>query len=147
LQAQLMQRIRQSGGAGPTAPDANAPAGGMDSHAMPPRLDPHTANAVTEALLADHPDTAKALLGADTGMSQADIDGTVQGLSAEVNQAKANRKAAADTAAHYSAMAMWVLFASLLLSLLAAALGGWLGASHVHRVYHLRRYSRSAPLR
>jgi hypothetical protein len=146
LQAQLMQRIRQSGSAGPTT-GATAPSGGMDSRALPPGLDPHTANAVTEALLADHPDTAKALLGAHTGMSQAGIDGTVQGLSAEVNQAKANRKAAADTAAHYSAMAMWVLFASLLLSLLAAAIGGWIGASHVHRVYHLCRYSRSVPLR
>lgn len=147
LQAQLMQRIRQSGSAGPSAPDASAPAGGMDNHAMPPPLDPRTADAVTEALLADHPDTARALLGAHTGLSQADIDSTVQGLSGEVSQARANRKAAADAAAHYSAMAMWVLFASLLLSLLAAALGGWIGASHVHRVYHLRRYSRSAPLR
>jgi hypothetical protein len=39
---------------------------------------------------------------------------------------------------------MWTVFVSLLLGLLAAALGGWLGASHVHRVYHLRRYPRSA---
>ncbi len=149
LQAQLMQHVRQTTGANvaPATADATAQGGGMETHNAPPRLDPRTANAATMALLADHPDTAKALLGADTSMSQADIDSTVQGLSAEVNRAKANRKAAADAAAHYSAMAMWVLFASLLLSLLAAALGGWIGASHVHRIYHLRRYARSAPLR
>ncbi|MFC5435540.1 hypothetical protein ACFPME_03175 [Rhodanobacter umsongensis] len=146
LQAQLMQRIRQTSSAGAPLADASAAGSGMDRRSAPP-LDPRTANAATLALLADHPDTARALLGANTSMSQADIDSTVQGLSADVSQAKANLKAAADTAAHYSAMAMWVLFVSLLLSLLAAAFGGWIGAAHVHRVYHLRRYARSAPLR
>lgn len=149
LQAQLMQHVRQTTGANMASEpaDATAPGSGVEMRAAPPRLDPRTAKGATMALLADHPDTARALLGANTSMSQADIDSTVQGLSAEVTQAKATLKAAADAAAHYSAMAMWLLFASLLLSLLAAALGGWIGASHVHRVYHLRRYARSAPLR
>lgn len=140
LQAQLMQRVRQAG-----APDISASGGAMDGRGGP--LDPRTANAATMALLAGRPDTAKALLGANTGMSQADIDRTVQSLSPEVSRARADLKTAADTAARYSAMAMWVLFASLLLSLLAAAFGGWIGAAHVHRVYHLRPYPRSAPLR
>lgn len=153
LQAQLIQRVRQTGtssGTAATMPAANTPDSSMNvppGAAAAPRLDPRTANAATMALLADHPDTAKALLAANTDMSQADIDSTVQGLSTQVSQAKANLKAAADAAAHYTAMAMWVLFLSVLLSLLAAALGGWLGASHVHRVYHLHRYARSAPLR
>ena len=147
LQAQLMRKIRQTGSASMAPADTTTQGGSMDTRNAPPRLDPRAADAATMALLADQPDTAKALLGANTNMSQADIDSTVQGLSAEVNHAKANLKAAADSAAHYSAMAMWVLLVSLLLSLLAAALGGWIGASHVHRVYHLRRYARSAPLR
>jgi hypothetical protein len=145
LQAQLMQRTRQASGASNAAADVPAPGNGADGHNA--SLDPRTANAAAMALLADRPDTAKALLGAHTGMSETDIDNTVQSLTPEVNQAKARVKAAADAAAHYSAMAMWVLFVSLLLSLLAAAFGGWIGASHVHRVYHLRRYARSAPLR
>lgn len=145
LQAQLMQRTRQASGASNAAADVPAPGNGADGHNA--SLDPRTANAAAMALLADRPDTAKALLGAHTGMSETDIDNTVQSLTPEVNQAKARLKAAADAAAHYSAMAMWVLFVSLLLSLLAAAFGGWIGASHVHRVYHLRRYARSAPLR
>ena len=145
LQAQLMQRTRQASGASNAATDVPAPGNGADGHNA--SLDPRTANAAAMALLADRPDTAKALLGAHTGMSETDIDNTVQSLTPEVNQAKARVKAAADAAAHYSAMAMWVLFVSLLLSLLAAAFGGWIGASHVHRVYHLRRYARSAPLR
>ncbi|WP_426700313.1 hypothetical protein ACPPVV_13015 [Rhodanobacter sp. Col0626] len=149
LQAQLSQRIRHADNT--TAPAASTPdmqAGSMDMHvARAPRLDPRTTGAVTAALLADHPDTAKALLAANTDMSQADIDATVQDLSTQAGEARAKLKAAADKAAHYAAMAMWVLFLSILLSLLAAALGGWLGASHVHRVYHLRRYARSTPLR
>lgn len=155
LQAQLSQKVRAAGSTEPAAPmsASSAPmpdmqSGTMQMHMASARgLDSRTAGAVTIALLADHPDTAKALLAANTGMSQADIDATVQSLSPQVSEAQATLKAAADKTAHYAAMAMWVLFLSILLSLLAAALGGWLGASHVHRVYHLRRYARSVPLR
>jgi hypothetical protein len=144
LQAQLMQRVRQVGGA--ASGSIYAPTtGGMA--AAPARLDPHTASAATMALIADQPDTAKALLAANTNLSPADIDSTVQGLSAPAARARSDIKTAADSAAHYMAMAMWVLFASLLLSLIAAAIGGSLGAGHVHRVYHDRRYARGAPLR
>jgi hypothetical protein len=144
LQAQLMQRVRQAGGA--ASGSIYAPTtGGMA--AAPARLDPHTASAATMALIADQPDTAKALLAANTNLSPADIDSTVQGLSTPAARARSEIKAAADSAAHYMAMAMWVLFASLLLSLIAAAIGGSLGAGHVHRVYHDRRYTRGAPLR
>ncbi len=44
--------------------------------------------------------------------------------------------------AHYVAAFMWVAFASSLVSLITAAIGGWIGANHVHRVYHLRRYAK-----
>ncbi|MGH8170761.1 MAG: hypothetical protein ACRETJ_09520 [Steroidobacteraceae bacterium] len=44
-------------------------------------------------------------------------------------------------AAHYMAALMWVAFASAVVSLITAACGGWMGAHHIHRVYHLRQYS------
>lgn len=144
LQAQLMQRVRQTGSAASGSIYA-PPTGGMAT--APVRLDPRTANAATMALIANQPDTAKALLAANTNLSSTDIDSTVQGLSAQAARARSDIKAAADQAAHYMAMAMWVLFASLLLSLIAAAIGGSLGAGHVHRVYHDRRYARGTPLR
>jgi hypothetical protein len=156
LQAQLMQHVRQASMApAPMAAPASASSSmptavdNMPNAPMPMgahgagRLDPHSAEMVTAALLADHPETAKAVLAANTSMSQADVDSTVQAMSAQVDQAKSHLKAAADKAAHVTAMAMWILLISLLLSLITAALGGWLGASHVHRVYHLRKYSRS----
>lgn len=44
-------------------------------------------------------------------------------------------------AAHYLAALMWTAFGSAVVSLITAAVGGWMGAHHVHRVYHLRRYA------
>jgi hypothetical protein len=143
LQAQLMQRLRQASGA--ASGSIYAPATGAMATA-PARLDPRTANAATMALIANRPDTAKALLTANTNLSPADIDSSVQDLAAPAARARSDIKAATDSAAHYMAMAMWVLFASLLLSLIAAAIGGSLGAGHVHRVYHDRRYARGTPL-
>ncbi|HUN71108.1 MAG TPA: hypothetical protein VMU52_02270 [Steroidobacteraceae bacterium] len=44
-------------------------------------------------------------------------------------------------AAHYLAALMWTAFGSAVASLVTSALGGWMGAHHVHRVYHLRQYA------
>jgi hypothetical protein len=44
-------------------------------------------------------------------------------------------------AAHYMAAVMWTAFGSSVVSLVTSALGGWMGAHHVHRVYHLRQYA------
>lgn len=42
--------------------------------------------------------------------------------------------------AHYTAQMMWIVFGSSIVALIAAVFGGWLGAHHVHRIYHLRAY-------
>jgi hypothetical protein len=44
-------------------------------------------------------------------------------------------------AMHYMAAVMWAGFASAVVSLIAAACGGWMGAHHIQRVYHLRQYT------
>lgn len=137
LQAQVAQRMAAS----------KSTSGGSATESGRSHADDGAAAMVTTALLADHPDTASALMAGDTTMSQAQADQAVHSLAPQVTRAKADLKAAADTAAHYAAMAMWTVFISLLLALLAAALGGWLGAGHVHRIYHLRRYPRSVALR
>lgn len=43
--------------------------------------------------------------------------------------------------AHYTAAAMWTAFGCAVVSLITSAFGGWLGAHHVHHVYHLRSYT------
>jgi hypothetical protein len=40
----------------------------------------------------------------------------------------------------YSAKAMCIVFLSIFIALVAAAVGGWLGAGHIHKVHHTRRY-------
>ena len=160
LQAQLTQRVAQTSarsapGSSLAVPATAAPAAaGATPGAAPPvaqasaadvrraseQLDRQTMTSVATALMKGNTDNAKALLAANTSMSQAEIDQTIQGLSAQVDKYKAEVQAAADTAARYTASAMWVIFLSSFIALVAAAVGGWLGAGHVHRVYHLRRY-------
>src|ERR1700730_7909098 len=164
LQAKVTQRVAQTNarnapGAAlvvpaPVAPATAAPATGAATPASPPvpqasaadvrraadQLDRQTMAAVATALMKGNTENAKALLAANTSMSQADIDQTLQDLSAQVDKYKADVQAAADAAARYTATAMWIIFFSSLIALIAAAVGGWLGAGHIHRVYHLRRY-------
>jgi cobalamin biosynthesis Mg chelatase CobN len=104
------------------------------------QLDRQTMAAVATALMKGNTENAKAVLAANTSMSQADIDQTLQDLSAQVDKYKADVQATADAAARYAATAMWIIFFSSLIALVAATIGGWLGAGHIHRVYHLRRY-------
>jgi hypothetical protein len=96
-----------------------------------------SASAVAADLLRGNRDDARARLVADTGMSQSDADTVLQGLSAEVDRAKARVAQAADQARRYTAAAMWALLAAGLLALIAAALGGWTGAGHVHHVHEV----------
>lgn len=95
---------------------------------------------IVAALIANHDDTASALLAADTGTTQASAAESLQSLAPRISAARAEAKLTADRTAHYLAMTMWIAFISSFVALLAAAVGGWLGASHVHRVYHLREY-------
>jgi hypothetical protein len=96
-------------------------------------------DAVVASILGNRTDTTRALLMAD-GVSSEAIDQTLPRLATEADAANTKIKADADRAAHYTSMALWVTFLAGLLALLAAAIGGWMGAGNVHRVYHLRRY-------
>jgi hypothetical protein len=108
---------------------------GADVHPGPHGAD----DAVVASIVANHLDTARALLMAD-GVSAEAIDQTLPRLATEGKAASAQLKADADRAAHYTSMALWIAFIAGLLALITAAIGGRMGAGNVHRVYHLRRY-------
>jgi hypothetical protein len=95
---------------------------------------------IVAALIANQDDTASALLAADTGTTQASAAQSLQRLAPQIDAARAEAKMTADRTAHYAALTLWITFISGFLALLAAALGGSIGASHIHRVYHLRHY-------
>jgi hypothetical protein len=171
LQAQLTQRVAQTsarsapgtslvvpapvaaattspgtGAASATQPSAGQ-ASAADIRRATEQLDRQSMGAVAAALMKGNTENAKALLAANTSMTPAEIDQTLQSLSAQVDKYKADVQAAADATARYTASAMWVVFLSSLIALIAAAVGGWLGAGHIHRVHHLRRYETALPPR
>ena len=130
-----------------TASEAAAPAAVMVLDANIERListdgrrDHSLSAPITAALIAGDEDTASALLAAESGSPQADTAVALARLAPEIQAAIRQSKLAADAAAHYAAMTLWIVFISAFLALIAAALGGWMGAGQVHRVYHLRRY-------
>jgi hypothetical protein len=138
LQAKLALATRQ--GAAPAMsgmPDA-APA----RNAM---LDRQAMSAASTAVIAGHPQTAKDILTVNSTLSPTQIDAAVADASAQVQQYEIQAKATAERVAHYTALTLWVAFASSLLGMLAALLGGWLGSDRVQRVYHLRTYAPLAP--
>ena len=57
----------------------------------------------------------------------------VRQLQEEVSEAETEAKA--ERLARYTAAALWALFFSTVTGAFTAALGGWLGAGHLHRVY------------
>lgn len=108
-------------------------------------VDRQAMSAATTAVIAGHPQTAKDILAVNSTLSPAQIDAAVADASAQVEQYEIQAKATAERVAHYTALTLWVAFASSLLGMLAALLGGWLGSDRVQRVYHLRTYAALAP--
>jgi hypothetical protein len=95
---------------------------------------------ILTALLAGQDDVAAALLAADTGTSFDSATASLQKLRPQIDSARSESKMAADHAAHYLSLTLWIAFISGFLALLSSAVGGWLGAGQIHRVYHLRKY-------
>ncbi|MGH8258216.1 MAG: hypothetical protein ACREUG_00840 [Steroidobacteraceae bacterium] len=89
-------------------------------------------------------------MGVVRGLTVWGLSMAATGLVLTVGLAHASAAAAAASAnppidpalhARYIAAAMWMAFGCTVVSLLASVFGGWLGARHVHHVYHLRQYT------
>jgi len=123
--------------AAPSAPAANVATGEGRS---PASIDAESRSAIALDLLRGKNDDAKARLVASAGLQPADADAALQSLSPQVERLKAQVKDAADQARRYTAAALWAALLGGLISLVTAALGGWMGAGHVHRVHDGRRF-------
>jgi hypothetical protein len=156
LGAQIKRAVAQSGakpGSTSTAP-SSAPSSSISTTAATPTastavtsaegrtnsplIDGETTSAVAIDLLRGKTDDAKARVVADTGLQPAEADSVIQSLSPQIEKYKTEIKDAADQARRYTAAAMWAVFFSSLIALVAAAVGGWMGAGHIDRVYDRR---------
>lgn len=99
-----------------------------------------TTDQIVAALLSGHDNVAANLFAASNRTTTADGAGIVAAIAADTQAAQLDAKRRADRLAHDAATALWIGFASVLLGLIAAALGGWLGAQHIGRIYHLRSF-------
>jgi hypothetical protein len=106
--------------------------------------DSQTADPIVAALLVGNDAAAAALFAASNRTSTADGASIVASLAADAQAAQLDMKRRADRVAHDAAVTLWIGFASVLLGLIAAILGGWMGAHHIGRVYHLRTFETSA---
>lgn len=105
--------------------------------------DPQATDQIVAALLGGQDNVAASLFAAVNRTSTADGAGAVAAIAADTQAAQLDAKRRADRIAHDIATALWVGFASVLLGLIAATLGGWLGAHHIGRIYHLRSFQTS----
>ena len=103
-------------------------------------IDRETMSAVAIDLLRGKTGDATARLAADTGVEPNEAASLIRSLSPQVEKYKSEVKEAADQARRYTAATMWALFFSSLIALVTAALGGWAGAGHIHRVHDQRAY-------
>jgi hypothetical protein len=126
---------------GPTSSLSNDPQLGLQARLLQKnaQMDRQLAAAIAAEALRGDDAGAKDLLIAG-GMSSADADQTLQSIASATQQYRADARTRADMWAHRAARGMWLVFVTLLLALVAGAWGGWLGAGHLRRVYHLRRF-------
>jgi hypothetical protein len=91
--------------------------------------------AVASDLLRGKPDDAATRLSAETGLQPAEASTVIKNLSPQVEKYKAELKESANQVRRYTAAALWAVFLSSFIALVAAAVGGLVGAKHVHRVH------------
>ena len=130
-----------TGAVSPPATPASAASSSAGGESRPTSagLSRETTAAAALDLLRGRSDDAKARLVTDSGLQPAEVDSVLQSLSAQIEKSKAQIKETAEQARRYSAAALWAVVLSTLIGLIAAALGGSLGAGQVERFYDDRR--------
>jgi hypothetical protein len=99
------------------------------------QLDRETTTGIVVQLVRGKPESAKAILAANTTLNQAEVGQLIKGLSQEVSSYMQALQVQAKKAADYSAAALWAVFISSSVGLIMAIIGGRLGAQAGIRIY------------
>jgi hypothetical protein len=96
-------------------------------------LDAETLGQVAAQLLAGRPEGAKHVLAVNTSLTTEQIDRVVAAAEDEGRELKAELEAAAEKAATYAQVVLWIAFVGAATALLASIAGGLLGAEVIRR--------------
>ncbi|HZA28952.1 MAG TPA: hypothetical protein VE735_05050 [Gammaproteobacteria bacterium] len=102
------------------------------------QLDRETTTGIVVQLVRGNPESAKAILAANTTLTKAEVEQLIEGLSQEVSRDKQVLQAQAKKTADYSAAVLWAVFISSSVGLIMAIIGGRLGAQAGIRIYRRR---------
>ena len=118
-----------------------APTHGQDIEQALEQIDVDTLQSAAIAFIQGDTDTARNILAVNTNLSEAQINGLVDGVGEEVNQQietyKQEISEAAETATDYAQAVLWTVFISAALGLAVSIAGGLIGATTVGRVYRI----------
>lgn len=99
------------------------------------QLDQNTLQSIARQLVMGNVEGARSALAANTNLSEQEINALVDGISRQVNQraeqAKQQLSQTMEQVSSYTQGVVWALFASSLLALIAAMIGGSLGAKAI----------------
>ena len=99
------------------------------------QLDRETTTGIVVQLVRGNPESAKTILAANTTLNRAEVERLIEGLSQEVSRYTQALQAQAKKTADYSVAVLWAVFISSSLGLIAAIIGGRLGAQAGVRIY------------
>lgn len=102
------------------------------------QLDSTALAGIAGRMLRGDTEGAKNLIAARTNLNRADVDRVVNGLSSQVQTYKAQAQQVAQQAAKYTAAVLWVMFISGLAGLIAAIIGGSMGAKNAATAVRVR---------
>ena len=143
VDSQLMNDIqatikREAAQAASQAAQTGGPAGDIspqEARQAINQLDQNTLQSIARQLVMGNADGARNALADNTNLSEQEINALIDGISQQVNrqmeQVKQQASQTVERVSSYTQGVMWTLFVSSLLALIAALIGGSLGAKAV----------------
>ncbi len=104
------------------------------------QLDLYTLSVIASALIRGDETQAKNILAGSTQLAESDIDQIIMATRERATEVAKTVEKNAEKVKEYASATLWIVFVSSAAALLAAIVGGLLGAASVARIYSFRLY-------